>query len=241
MILVRPAKDGIDMEHEIEGIAFWFDVVEPWRVNVLSARRVIWTNWFGVPLHAWNPKFFQLVATKFGKLVKIDDDTLNKNKFQESRILINTSYPEIPKTPVKVEVDGRVYNIRIKEEEEDMEDDYQDWSSDDVCGNEDEDEDNLIDSPSEELSDDEDVGDGKPMENLEKLDGLGVVLNSRKTEIAAPQSNEIGVGKGPTEACVERKESEAGSTIPVENHNYCESRSGDIIILTQSIQLMRLS
>lgn len=176
------------------------------------------------------------MATKFGNLVKIDDDTLNKNKLQQARILINTPYPEISKIPVKVEVDGRVYNIRIKEEEEDMEDGYQDWSSDDVCG--DEDDENLIDSPSEELSEEEDAGDGNLTKNPEKMEGRVDILNSRKTVIAAMQDNEIGTEGGPVQACVDGKEIEAGDTFLVENHHHCENLNGrgDTGLVTQSAQ-----
>lgn len=80
-------------------------------------------QWFGVPMYAWNPKFFNLVATRFGEVMKIDEETLNKRNLQSARILISTSFQEISRMVNKVMVDNKIFTIRIKEEEEDLFDD----------------------------------------------------------------------------------------------------------------------
>ncbi|KAL8498460.1 hypothetical protein ACS0TY_021693 [Phlomoides rotata] len=135
---------------------------EPWSERDYCNRWLVWTNWFGVPLHAWNPKFFRLMTTKFGSLVRIDEETLNKNNLHMARILIFTSYPEIPRNPFEMVIDDRIFSIRVREEGEVLEDGLDDWSSGNVC--EDDGTRSVEDSESSEFDEDHDVekviGDG---------------------------------------------------------------------------------
>ncbi|KAL8473192.1 hypothetical protein ACS0TY_030133 [Phlomoides rotata] len=117
---------------DLDIIAYWFESFRPWSEGDVDNRRVIWTRWFGVPMHAWNLKFFKLVSTKFGSLIRLDEGTINRRNLQSVRALIRTSRPEIPKEALSVSIDGRIFHIRIREESEDMEDEYAEWSSEDV-------------------------------------------------------------------------------------------------------------
>ncbi|KAL8487744.1 hypothetical protein ACS0TY_024175 [Phlomoides rotata] len=83
-------------------------------------------------MHAWNPDFFKLISHKFGKILKIDEDTITKEKVHRARILIKTPYSELPKDPFPVMVDGRKFSIRIKEELEEVADEYAEWSEEEV-------------------------------------------------------------------------------------------------------------
>lgn len=66
--------------------------------------------------------FFNLIATKFGKLIKIDSASLNWDILTYERILIHTPYHKIPKKPLPVSVDGEIYSIWIKKEEKVLQD-----------------------------------------------------------------------------------------------------------------------
>lgn len=92
-------------------------------------------------LHAWNPKFFNLLASTFGTIVKIDDEKLNKTVLQRARILMRTTSPEIHRGPFIVTIDGRQYSIRIHKEDESMVDDTIEYESgsEDVCDSEEDD------------------------------------------------------------------------------------------------------
>lgn len=81
------------------------------------------------------PQILQFDFMHIRKLLKIDKDTLNKNILQRARVLIRTSLSEIPRSPVEVKIDDNVFHIWIIEEDEDVEDSYDDWSSDEdkVC------------------------------------------------------------------------------------------------------------
>ncbi|KAL8554574.1 hypothetical protein ACS0TY_002677 [Phlomoides rotata] len=104
-------------------------------------------------MHAWNSKFFKLVSTKFGRSIRLDEDTLNRRKLQMARVLIRTSRPEIPKDSFAVSIDGRIFHIRIREEVEDLEDDYDDWTSDEVCVDDEDDSSRSKESNSEDIPD----------------------------------------------------------------------------------------
>ncbi|KAL8497316.1 hypothetical protein ACS0TY_020847 [Phlomoides rotata] len=132
LVFIQPANYEIIKIEDLECITFWFDSIRLWSEDVIDNNRIIWTNWFGVPMHAWNPNFFNLVSCKFGKILRIDEDTLHRRKLQMARILIRTPYHEIPRTPIEVEIDGKIFQIRVREEIKDLEEDFDDWSSEDV-------------------------------------------------------------------------------------------------------------
>ncbi|KAL8540253.1 hypothetical protein ACS0TY_001731 [Phlomoides rotata] len=119
-------------DEDLVGVSTWLESIEPWSEDVVDNNRFIWTNWFGVPMHVWNSKFFKLVSCTFGKLIRVDEDTLQRRKLQMARILIRTPYDELPRTPIAVSIDGKIFHVRVREEVEDMEEVFDDWSSEDV-------------------------------------------------------------------------------------------------------------
>ncbi|KAL8473656.1 hypothetical protein ACS0TY_030486 [Phlomoides rotata] len=130
LTLIQPAHDAVEFGNLFVELQEWFEFIRPWEEGDISNRRLVWTKWFGVPLHAWNPKFFNLASIKFGAVMKIDDETLFMNNLYFARILIRTPLHEIPKVPFPISVDGKVYHIRVTEESEDFENDGGDWHSD---------------------------------------------------------------------------------------------------------------
>ncbi|KAL8511629.1 hypothetical protein ACS0TY_018148 [Phlomoides rotata] len=96
LVFIQPTKSETIKIEDLECVAVWFDYIQQWSDDVIDNNRIIWTNWFGVPMHAWNPIFFNLVSSKFGKLFRIDENTLQKRKLQMARILIRTPYHELP-------------------------------------------------------------------------------------------------------------------------------------------------
>ncbi|KAL8547376.1 hypothetical protein ACS0TY_006921 [Phlomoides rotata] len=77
-------------------------------------------------MHAWNIKLFRLVAMKFGKMLKVDGDTISKKNVHRARVLIKTPLSEIPKGPFPVMIDDRKFFIKIREEA--------DWDEDSIVG-----------------------------------------------------------------------------------------------------------
>lgn len=58
------------------------------------------------------------MASKFGKVLKIDADILQKESLLFARVLIRTSYPKISKKSFPVQIDGKEFMIRVLEEDE---------------------------------------------------------------------------------------------------------------------------
>ena len=71
---------------------------------------------YGVPMHAWNLDFFKLCVYDCGRLLRLDDFTVNKERFDYVRVLISTTSLEIIKTGAKVLVDGVLLDFTIIEE-----------------------------------------------------------------------------------------------------------------------------
>jgi len=71
---------------------------------------------YGVPLQAWNLEFFKLFVYDCGRLLKVDDSTLEKIRFDYARVLVSTSSLDLINTDAKVMVDGVIFDFKIVEE-----------------------------------------------------------------------------------------------------------------------------
>jgi len=69
-----------------------------------------------VPLHAWNYDFFKLCVMDCGRLLRIDDITLERGHFDYARILLSTTSLEIINTQAQIMVDGVLFDLQIIEE-----------------------------------------------------------------------------------------------------------------------------
>lgn len=116
-VLFHPVGQKVIHSKELIGFLEWFDYIRPWSVRDVNNNRVVWTRWYGVPLQAWNEKFFNLVAIKFGKPLRIVADISKLKSVQFARVLIHTPYPKIPEALFPVEVDGYTHHIRVSEED----------------------------------------------------------------------------------------------------------------------------
>lgn len=92
-----------------------------------------------------------------GSLIRVDEDKLQNKNIQAARFFVKTSYLEIPRAASLVEVDGKIFNIRIKEEIEDCDDECDEWLSNNIF---DEDNDSWIQNREDrEFSDGEGIGE----------------------------------------------------------------------------------
>jgi len=71
---------------------------------------------YEIPLHAWNFEVFKLRVYDCGRLLKVDDFTLDKARFDYARVLIPTSSLEIIRSTAKVLVDDALLDFTIIEE-----------------------------------------------------------------------------------------------------------------------------
>jgi hypothetical protein len=67
-------------------------------------------------LQAWNGKFFRLCALDFGRLLRVDNCTVARERFDYVRILLATSSLEVINDEADLLVDDDLVNIKIMEE-----------------------------------------------------------------------------------------------------------------------------
>ncbi|XP_057808640.1 uncharacterized protein LOC131023113 [Salvia miltiorrhiza] len=108
----RPVKDLLTELNE--WTTFWFDWVRPWSYIDVNTQRSVWTKWFGVPLQAWNSRFFEILGAKIGMVLKIHDLTKSKDRLDFAMIQISTGLAPINKTFV-CKIDGAQFKIRVEE------------------------------------------------------------------------------------------------------------------------------
>jgi len=87
-----------------------------WNKDTLVRERGAWVRIYGVPLHAWNYEFFKLCVYDCGRLLRIDDITLDRDRFDYARVLVATSSLEIIKAKANILVDGVLFDFKIVEE-----------------------------------------------------------------------------------------------------------------------------
>ncbi|XP_057779726.1 uncharacterized protein LOC130998315 [Salvia miltiorrhiza] len=93
---------------------FWFQWCRPWRNIDVNPQRIIWTRWLGVPLNAWNPRFFNLACSKFGLVLKLEEGTRYREKLDEARIQISTGLQSVDRV-LNCRINGVAFKIRIEE------------------------------------------------------------------------------------------------------------------------------
>lgn len=87
-----------------------------WNKDNLIRERGAWVRIYRVPLHAWNLDFFKLCVLDCGRLLKVDDMTLDRDRFDFARVLLSTSSLQIINSEVRVMVDGVLFDFQIVEE-----------------------------------------------------------------------------------------------------------------------------
>ncbi|KAL4318738.1 hypothetical protein GQ457_18G015890 [Hibiscus cannabinus] len=78
----------------------WFEDIDTVD-NFLSKKKLkIWVNIEGLPLFAWHATVIESIAKKWGHVVKIDDDTLARNRFDVARVLLGVTFISDVPTPL---------------------------------------------------------------------------------------------------------------------------------------------
>ena len=112
--------DDVDVSTMLsEGTEFFNKLLSKpvrWNKDTVLRERGAWVRIYGVPLHAWNYDFFKLCVYDCGRLLRIDDITLDRDRFDYARVLVSTSSLDIIKTEARVVVDGALLKFKLIEE-----------------------------------------------------------------------------------------------------------------------------
>jgi len=87
-----------------------------WNKNFVVRERGAWVRIYGVHLHAWNLDFFKLCVYDCGRLLRLDDVTLDKGRLDYARVLISTSSLDVIKANATIMLDGKIFDFQIVEE-----------------------------------------------------------------------------------------------------------------------------
>ena len=82
----------------------------------MIGKRGAWVRIYGVPLHAWNIDFFKLCVLDVGCLLRVDDCTVNRDRFDYARVLLSTTSLDIIHSGAQVLIDGVLFDLQIIEE-----------------------------------------------------------------------------------------------------------------------------
>ncbi|KAK3227568.1 hypothetical protein Dsin_007430 [Dipteronia sinensis] len=108
--------------HENEGFIrngfFWKDTfrsMKKWSESLENQPKSVWINIAGLPLRFWNIYFFQKIGNRFGELLLVESDTLQRKRMDRAQLLvaINGNRP-CPKY-VKVATGSRPFLVKVEE------------------------------------------------------------------------------------------------------------------------------
>ncbi|GKV45755.1 hypothetical protein SLEP1_g52805 [Rubroshorea leprosula] len=105
------------VQHASDWLGQWFSEVTQWSPSMVAKERFVWIRCQGAPLHAWGPKFFESMASVWGKFISLDDSTSKRRRFDISRFLISTTKMEAISVKRKIKVNGAMYELKFTEEE----------------------------------------------------------------------------------------------------------------------------
>ncbi|XP_057808416.1 uncharacterized protein LOC131022889 [Salvia miltiorrhiza] len=78
---------------------------------------MVWTRWTGVPLQAWNPRFFEAFGARMGMVLKIHELTKSKERLDMAFIQISTGLASINKV-IECKINGAHFKVRVEEVDE---------------------------------------------------------------------------------------------------------------------------
>jgi hypothetical protein len=108
---------GLEVVPIIENAREFFTMIfshwERWERKATPFQRGAWVRLYGVPLHAWNEKFFKLCVFDCGRFLRADNYTVEKDRLDFARVLIATSSLEVVKRVERLLVDDSLIDVQV--------------------------------------------------------------------------------------------------------------------------------
>ncbi|CAL0311080.1 unnamed protein product [Lupinus luteus] len=118
LVLISPSE-GEDLNEVLKDAKDWISAIfvsfQPWSKELLAGYRDVWLHCSGIPLHAWNEKFFVQLAKVFGSLRSVDEASRLKLSFENCRLLVRTQRNSHINQSVVVMIDGQNFLIHVWE------------------------------------------------------------------------------------------------------------------------------
>ncbi|KAE8707218.1 hypothetical protein F3Y22_tig00110386pilonHSYRG00060 [Hibiscus syriacus] len=102
-------------EDKLETLAEWFSKVETWSDSLVVESWRVWLVCEGIPFHAWNWDTFKNIATKWGKLIAIDNSCEFPSSFNRAKIQILTNAQGRIDELLELKVGDNLFKILVHE------------------------------------------------------------------------------------------------------------------------------
>ncbi|CAL0312907.1 unnamed protein product [Lupinus luteus] len=119
LLLLSPlaGENVLDVFKDAGGfVSFVFSSVIPWSVDCVPECRDVWVRFFGILVHSWNVDMFDKIAREFGSLLVIDNDALNKVRFDMCIMKIRVLLGKRLDSSFGVVVDEKEFVVHMREE-----------------------------------------------------------------------------------------------------------------------------
>lgn len=94
----------------------WFTEIRRWKEEDVDKERATWLRVYGIPCHAWNFEFFEMIANMVGKYVCCNDNTLKGEHMDIARILVRTTCASMMNESFSVHINGVILRIKMTED-----------------------------------------------------------------------------------------------------------------------------
>ncbi|KAK8601833.1 hypothetical protein V6N13_058489 [Hibiscus sabdariffa] len=116
-LLMFKDKESLDKaksEYE-DTLQRWFKKLSLWSEDVVACNRQTWIACQGIPVHAWNEETFKNIASIWGELISVDENTIKPTSFSRANIQILTNNFDRLNEEILLSVDSKSYRVRIIE------------------------------------------------------------------------------------------------------------------------------
>ncbi|KAK8626236.1 hypothetical protein V6N13_133887 [Hibiscus sabdariffa] len=118
VLLLFSSSDNRRVFLDMSDLDQWFDRVTVWKPELRLDSRCVWISVVGLPMHLWPSETFANIASLWGRLVRVEDNTVEPQSFERARFLMETSWMErIEETVEILEGEDSVVRIQIQEVE----------------------------------------------------------------------------------------------------------------------------
>ncbi|XP_058721589.1 uncharacterized protein LOC131593256 [Vicia villosa] len=91
-------------------------VIRKWEPRDVRGSRYVWMRVLGILIHAWCNKMFSLITISFGRLIKEDQETQDRERLDLARLFVRTPNMEFINKMINVQINKENFVIRLTEE-----------------------------------------------------------------------------------------------------------------------------
>ncbi|KAK8492800.1 hypothetical protein V6N12_044414 [Hibiscus sabdariffa] len=91
----------------------WFEDIDTIEIFMKSQKHKVWLCIQGLPLEAWNELAFLSIASRWGKLIRLDTDTGDKKRLDIARILIGIKCPHVIPPFLPIKLNGSISYLKL--------------------------------------------------------------------------------------------------------------------------------